>query len=135
MMRLLRKCPELLTLLKGMAAAVRTVFSTLLLLVIFMYIFAIIFRQQAKGNEALDPYFGSMGLCFWTLLLHGTLLDDITDALTDIKDDTPSLAAVFLVFVLIGNFTVLNMLIGVLCEVVSAVSASETEKIHVDFAK
>merc|ERR1719240_1229050 len=80
MMRLLRKCPELITLLKGMAAAVRSVGSTLVLLVCFMYVFAIIFRQQAKGNEALEDYFGSMGLCFWTLLLHGTLLDDITDA-------------------------------------------------------
>merc|ERR1719261_587381 len=69
LMRLLRKCPELITLLKGMGAAVRSVFSTLVLLVVFMYIFAIIFRQQTKGNEALEDYFGTVGLCFWTLLL------------------------------------------------------------------
>merc|ERR1719160_1641898 len=59
MMRLLRKCPELLTLIKGMIAAVRSVFSTLVLLVGFMYVFAIIFRQQTKGNETLEDYFGT----------------------------------------------------------------------------
>lgn len=135
MMRLLKKCPELITLLKGMAAAMRSVGSTLVLLVIFMYVFAIIFRQQTNGNEALEVYFGSMGLCFWTLLVQGTLLDGVGDILGDIKDDSPALLVVFLLFVLIGNFTILNMLIGVLCEVVSAVGQSEAEKMTVSYAK
>ena len=39
----------------------------------------------------------------------------------------------FLVFVLLGSLTVLNMLIGVLCEVVSAVAASEREEMVVAF--
>lgn len=135
LMRLLRKCPELITLLKGMAAATRSVFSTLILLLVFMYIFSIIFRQQADGNEVLGDYFGTMGLCFWTLLMQGTLLDDITGVLTEVKDDSPHLAIIFLLFVLIGNFTVLNMLIGVLCEVVSAVAAAEKEKTSIEFAR
>lgn len=135
MMRLLRKCPELITLLKGMAAAVRSVGSTLVLLIIFMYVFAIIFRQQTAGNEALEDYFGSMGLCFWTLLLQGTLMDGIGDILNDIMAESIPMTVVFMLFVLIGNFTILNMLIGVLCEVVSAVGESEAEKMTVQYAK
>lgn len=135
MMRLLRCFPELITLLKGMAAAVRSVSSTLSLLVVFMYIFAIIFRQQARGSEELEEYFGSMGQCFWTLLLQGTLLDNITAVLAVIRDDSPGLAALFILFMLLGNFTILNMLIGVLCEVVAAVGVSEKEKRTVQYAK
>eukprot|EP00746_Dinoflagellata_sp_MGD_P131622 gnl/MRDRNA2_/MRDRNA2_65382_c0_seq3.p1 gnl/MRDRNA2_/MRDRNA2_65382_c0~~gnl/MRDRNA2_/MRDRNA2_65382_c0_seq3.p1 ORF type:complete len:667 (+),score=105.09 gnl/MRDRNA2_/MRDRNA2_65382_c0_seq3:258-2003(+) len=135
MMRLLKYCPELVTLLKGMGAAVRSVSSTLMLLVAFMYVFAIIFRQQAREIEPLDDYFGSMGLCFWTLLLQGTLLDNITAVLTVIKDESVVLAILFLLFMLLGNLTIMNMLIGVLCEVVSAVGQNEKEKRTVQYAK
>eukprot|EP00746_Dinoflagellata_sp_MGD_P150004 gnl/MRDRNA2_/MRDRNA2_81963_c0_seq3.p1 gnl/MRDRNA2_/MRDRNA2_81963_c0~~gnl/MRDRNA2_/MRDRNA2_81963_c0_seq3.p1 ORF type:complete len:696 (-),score=93.33 gnl/MRDRNA2_/MRDRNA2_81963_c0_seq3:475-2562(-) len=135
LLRLMGMCPELLTLLKGMSVAVQSVSSTLLLLVTFIYVFALTFRQAAQGNTTLEDYFGSMGLCFWTLLMQGTLLDNITEVLGVIRDDSPALAALFLLFVLIANFTILNMLIGVLCEVVSAVSSSEREKMSVKYAK
>merc|ERR1712151_270321 len=37
----------------------------------------------------------------------------------------------FLIFVLLSTFTVLNMLVGILCEVVSVISAVETEQLKV----
>merc|ERR1719271_1184188 len=45
--KLLRVLPELLIMLKGMMAAGRSVFWTLVLLLIFMYLFAILFVQLA----------------------------------------------------------------------------------------
>merc|ERR1719506_3591226 len=44
-------------------------------------------------------------------------------------------AAIFYLFVLLSALTVMNMLIGVLCEVVSAVSETEKESLTVQFVK
>lgn len=42
---------------------------------------------------------------------------------------------VFYIFILLAALTVMNMLIGVLCEVVSAVAATEKESITVQYVK
>merc|ERR1719316_884742 len=74
MVRLMRSVPEVLTLIKGMAAASRSVASTMGLLVSFIYIFSIIFTQQYKDhpNEDLEFYFGDMGHSILTLFVCGT---------------------------------------------------------------
>merc|ERR1719375_2761988 len=79
MARLFRSVPELLTLLKGMAAATRSVFSTLALLILLTYVFGIIFKQQSEGaGEEVEELFGTILEAMWNLLLSGTLLDNIT---------------------------------------------------------
>merc|ERR1719336_1892173 len=45
------------------------------------------------------------------------------------------LACMFYLFVFLSAFTVMNMLIGVLCEVVSAVAATEKEELLVNYVK
>merc|ERR1719235_3118450 len=75
MARLFRSVPELLTLLKGMAAATRSVFSTLTLLILFTYVFGIIFKQQAADSHPdIIELFGTIPEAMWNLLLAGTLL-------------------------------------------------------------
>merc|ERR1719487_2850675 len=81
MARLMRSVPELVTLLKGMAAAVRSVSSVIVLLMLFTYVFAIIFKQQTEGDDQLEVLFGKIPEAMWNLLLGGTLLDNITDIL------------------------------------------------------
>merc|ERR1712039_1093879 len=49
--------------------------------------------------------------------------------------DSVFLAAIFILFVLVSSLMVLNMLIGVLCAVVTAVAAAEKEKILVTYVK
>ena len=44
--RMIRSVPELVTLIKGMAAAARSVSATLVLLVVALYVAAIIAKQQ-----------------------------------------------------------------------------------------
>merc|ERR1719353_2853563 len=108
MVRLMRAGPELVTLIKGMAKAGRSVGSTLLLLIIVLYVFGIIFAGML-GNvppeecPACRQMFGDITKSMFTLFLAGMLL-------------------AFLIYVLMSSFTILNMLIGVLCEVVSAVA-------------
>lgn len=135
MARLMRSVPELVTLLKGMAAAARSVFSTLVLLIIFTYVFAIIFKQQGGDNDKLAHYFRTIPEAMWNLLLAGTLLDNITDVLNLLRVEAPVLAGAFCFWVLLSSFTILNMLIGVLCEVVSAVADAEKESTVVNYVK
>merc|ERR1712032_571356 len=51
MVRLLRVVPELMILIKGMAVATRSVFFTLCLLVVIIYVYSIAFVQITEGSE------------------------------------------------------------------------------------
>merc|ERR550514_972986 len=157
MARLMKSVPELLTLIKGMAAATRSVSATMGLLIIFLYVFAIIFTGSMKevfenGPESIgcpDPrsfpdgtcedrleeiygnhrkMWGNMSRSMFTLFVGGTLLDDFFGVSRDLMDGFPMLLWAMMIFVLLSAFTVLNMLIGVLCEVVSETAAGEKMK-------
>lgn len=136
MIRLLRMMPELVILVKGMVAAIRSVFFTFCLLFIMLYVFGITFRQLAGGNAVLSElYFKSVPTSMYNLLIHGTFLDSLSDVVLSIGAQSRLVVFVFWVFVLLSALTVMNMLIGILCEVVSAVSATEKEAILVSFVK
>eukprot|EP00747_Dinoflagellata_sp_TGD_P212361 gnl/TRDRNA2_/TRDRNA2_85459_c0_seq1.p1 gnl/TRDRNA2_/TRDRNA2_85459_c0~~gnl/TRDRNA2_/TRDRNA2_85459_c0_seq1.p1 ORF type:complete len:454 (+),score=73.70 gnl/TRDRNA2_/TRDRNA2_85459_c0_seq1:89-1363(+) len=137
MVRLMRSVPELVTLLKGMAIAARSVSYTLLLLLIFMYIFSIIFKSQLMDteNQLLKESFNQILISMWTLLLSGCLLDDISVIADLLVEESIFLAMIFILFVLLSSLMVLNMLIGVLCAVVTAVAAAEKEKVLVGYVK
>jgi hypothetical protein len=132
MARLMRAVPELLTLVKGMAAAGRSVFCTLVLMLGFIYIFGIIFTTQL--GKSTDPTiynaYGDLRLAMFTLFISGTLCDNIIDIMGNLlaSEDAglPYVGLMFL-FLLLSSFTVLNMLIGVLCEVVTETGEIEAE--------
>merc|ERR1719446_723734 len=68
MARMLRSMPELLILIKGMVAAMRSVGFVLLLLVIIMYVFSIAFVQLLKGTDAGNEFFPGIPASMYTLL-------------------------------------------------------------------
>merc|ERR1719313_1380188 len=63
MVRLMRSVPELLTLIKGIVAATRSVGSAMMLLIIFTYVFAIIFTGVYRELEALPEDFDADEMC------------------------------------------------------------------------
>jgi hypothetical protein len=134
MVRLLRVMPELLILIKGIWVAARSVFFTLVLLVIIIYIFAIAFTQLADDTPLADGLFPGIFGSMSTLLLVGALPDQ-ADFVVELGDQSMFLAGLGLIFILLSTLTVLNMLIGVLCEVVSVVSAVEKEQMAVNYVK
>merc|ERR550532_2916939 len=75
MAKLLRSMPELLILIKGMVSAMRSVFFTLLLLGILIYVFAIAFRQLTADTDAGKIYFYNIPKSMHTLLIDGTIMD------------------------------------------------------------
>merc|ERR1719261_1833076 len=77
--RLLRSMPELLVLIKGMIAAIRSVFFTLLLLFLLLYVFAILFRQLTVDSTIGEEKFPAMMKTIQTLVLDGILFDGTGD--------------------------------------------------------
>jgi voltage-gated sodium channel len=133
--RMLRSMPELLILIKGMAAASRSVFFTMCLLLLVIYIFAIIMRQLSDGSEAGAKYFESIPAAMYVLLMHGTFLDNLGPVAADIRESGFVLVCIFFMFISMAALMVMNMLIGVLCEVVQAVASTEREEMTVAFVK
>lgn len=134
--RLMRSMPELLTLVNGMKAASRAVGSSLLLVALLIYIFAIVLHMFLGKEESVKDQFATLPLCMWTLLMDGTLTDSTKDTLAALFEiGAWPMVLIFLAFVLLSAMTVMNMLIGVLCEVVSAVKAGEEESAAMEVLK
>jgi len=136
MARLLRVMPEVMILIKGMVAATRSVFFTLCLLCMLLYVFAVAFTQLTMAVDATyinNEYFKTVIGSMYTLLVYGTFMDDLGHLLEAMSQESPTCVVLFLIFVLLSALTVMNMLIGVLCEVVSAVAATEREGLQVTF--
>jgi len=136
--RLMRAVPSLFILLKGMKAAARSVITTLVLLVIFLYVIGIVFVMFLGKRPEFRESYGSLPLAMNNLFLGGTLLDDATDVLASFKDSADLTPRIFLYvmffFVLVSSFTILNMLIGILCEVAQRTKDAETESADWDVA-
>jgi len=138
MARLLRSCPELSVMLTGLFAAARSVFFTLVLLFVILFVFGIAFTQIAVtaskklSEEAFPRVFDSM----YYLMLHGTLLLSSDLKAADItKEGGSVLTVIFWFFILISAILLMNMLIGVLCELVTSVAAKEKEEMLVAYVK
>jgi len=138
MAKLMNYFPELKLIVKGMLAAVRSVGCASILLVLCLYVFAIIFtneyHQGLKADddediEDIELLFGSMGKSMRHLLIMATILDDITACTNAIRSTgNMFMLMAFFMCVLVSSFTLFNMLLGILCEVVEATEQGEKEK-------
>mmetsp|Transcript_10298 Transcript_10298/g.24758 ORF Transcript_10298/g.24758 Transcript_10298/m.24758 type:complete len:612 (-) Transcript_10298:230-2065(-) len=142
--RMLRFHPEMRLLVKSIARAMNAVFNILFLLVLVTYLFAIIFTSQlgVPGTEPPNPdlseataqqLFADLGSSMLSLFTHGVLADELAFAILLIDEDSIILFWLFTLFVVISGITLLNMLIGVLCQVVEDNSREhEKQQILVD---
>eukprot|EP00928_Gymnodinium_smaydae_P004128 TRINITY_DN11436_c0_g1_i1.p1 TRINITY_DN11436_c0_g1~~TRINITY_DN11436_c0_g1_i1.p1 ORF type:complete len:955 (-),score=190.19 TRINITY_DN11436_c0_g1_i1:86-2530(-) len=131
--RLLRCVPEFLVLLKALVAGVRAVFFTLVLLVAFAYIFAIILKQLTEDTQSIqEAHFSTVPVGMKNLLVYAAF-PDIGDLFTEIASESVLSCIIFLTSVLITSLAMLNMLIGVLCEVVTMVAEVEKEGKNVEY--
>mmetsp|Transcript_96202 Transcript_96202/g.152178 ORF Transcript_96202/g.152178 Transcript_96202/m.152178 type:complete len:674 (+) Transcript_96202:112-2133(+) len=136
--KLIRYFPELALIVKGMVAAVRSVGCASILLLGVLYVFSIIFTNDYHqgwltddeiDGEEIEYLFGSMGKSMRHLLIMGTILDDITFCMNTIRStDQITMVFCFLIFVGLSAFTLFNMLLGILCEVVQATGQGEKSR-------
>jgi len=124
--RIMRAFPEIMTMIKGMIVATKPVSTSMAMLVGIIYVFGITMHMLVNGDPEVFEYWGTVSRCMMTLTANGTLGDSIGTVMRGIARNVPALI-VFFVFVVLSAVTVTNMLIGVLCEVVSHVAEAEKE--------
>merc|ERR1719161_2355403 len=116
---------------KGITVAFRSVVVTLFMLLIVLYMFGVAFTQLTDGQPSGDKYFSRVSNSMISLLIHGILLEGVPPFFEAICQDGWLNGAVYLLFVLVAPWTILNMLVGVLVETVQAVSSCEREEMRV----
>eukprot|EP00747_Dinoflagellata_sp_TGD_P135542 gnl/TRDRNA2_/TRDRNA2_175468_c5_seq35.p1 gnl/TRDRNA2_/TRDRNA2_175468_c5~~gnl/TRDRNA2_/TRDRNA2_175468_c5_seq35.p1 ORF type:complete len:762 (+),score=129.86 gnl/TRDRNA2_/TRDRNA2_175468_c5_seq35:82-2367(+) len=133
LVRMLRSLPELMVMIKGMVTAAASVGYTLGLLLIVTYVFSIALRNLVPADSNIEEtYFSSVPEAMHNLIIFATFLDNLSDFIFDIKAESPICLIVAWLYIALASLTVMNMLIGVLCEVISAVAAEENESAMVD---
>eukprot|EP00421_Protoceratium_reticulatum_P030840 CAMPEP_0168465270 /NCGR_PEP_ID=MMETSP0228-20121227/56022_1 /TAXON_ID=133427 /ORGANISM="Protoceratium reticulatum, Strain CCCM 535 (=CCMP 1889)" /LENGTH=554 /DNA_ID=CAMNT_0008480827 /DNA_START=90 /DNA_END=1751 /DNA_ORIENTATION=+ len=131
--RLMRAMPEMMVMIRGMASATRSVLITLFLLFIMVYVFAVLLVQLTRdsgtylGREHFDGVLPAM----YTLMKDG-ILPDQGELLEELGRERWYVGVIFFIFVVIATLTIINMLIGILCEVIVRISASEKEKMDIE---
>jgi hypothetical protein len=157
LVRMLRSLPELMIMIKGMITAAASVGYTLGLLLVITYVFAIAIRNLVpsdtdmkaewteKYEEDLDPDNGINGIESWyfrsvpeaihNLIIFATFCDDLSAMIIPVKEASTVCMILVWMYIALSSLTVMNMLIGVLCEVISAVAAEEKESMMIDKVK
>jgi len=110
----------------------------MILLAILTYIFAILFVTQLRDNENVTDEisdFTTVHGTMWILLLEGILLDGPKDSLDVLVLYSYMLTGCFVLFIGISNFTLVNMLIGIICNVVDEVSKKSKEDAEITSLK
>jgi len=130
MARLLRMVPELVVIVKSIGVAFRSVGFFFLLMVIVLYGYAVFFRQVTKNSAIGEQYFGSVIKSMNSLLLDG-VLPLYAPLVRDVAAANPWFWPLMMSFILLASVTVMNMLIGVLVEVVRMVAEREREAMTV----
>eukprot|EP00747_Dinoflagellata_sp_TGD_P165896 gnl/TRDRNA2_/TRDRNA2_187879_c0_seq1.p1 gnl/TRDRNA2_/TRDRNA2_187879_c0~~gnl/TRDRNA2_/TRDRNA2_187879_c0_seq1.p1 ORF type:complete len:625 (+),score=106.89 gnl/TRDRNA2_/TRDRNA2_187879_c0_seq1:63-1937(+) len=134
--RAFRLVPELGIMVTSMVAAIRSVSSTACLLLGIMYVFAILLTQWTKsfGSEGIcvdgicfEEYFGTLAKSFLALT-QILVFDDTFELIRPIFDTSTIYGFVLIAYILLVSYTVLNMLIGVICDIVSDTTDKEKQK-------
>jgi len=101
------------------------------MLLILIYVFSIVFRSQVRsqGGNLEVIRFPSVMHSMRTLLFHGTFLDSVSLLADEITAESGSfLFCVFVLYICTTSILMLNMLIGVVCEMVSMVKQEEDDR-------
>lgn len=128
--RLLQLVPELMIVVKGMVACLRSVVVTACLLFCTLYVFGVVLKQMAEDSEGGRKYFSSVPQAMYTLLLHSTLLDAPAMVLSELAEIP---AILFMLCIFISSLLLLNMLVGIMCEAVRQNFVTETAAVEEKF--
>merc|ERR1719424_1135108 len=102
----------------------RSVFAILCLLTLCIYIFAVVFAQLLGGTAVGSGKFDSVPGAMNTLMVQ-VLCGFDADFMNEMLSAGIVYYILFVAYCLLGSLTIMNMLIGILCEVVGAVADAE----------
>jgi len=136
LVRMLRSLPELMIMIRGMVSAAASVGYTLALLLIITYVFSIAMRNLVPADsdeESIEAlYFSSVPESMHNLIVFAVFCDNLADFILAIKEQSAACFCLTWLYIALASLTVMNMLIGVLCEVISAVAEAEKESLVID---
>eukprot|EP00927_Polykrikos_kofoidii_P087145 TRINITY_DN9967_c1_g1_i6.p1 TRINITY_DN9967_c1_g1~~TRINITY_DN9967_c1_g1_i6.p1 ORF type:complete len:717 (-),score=106.34 TRINITY_DN9967_c1_g1_i6:141-2291(-) len=130
--RVMRAIPEMVVLLQGIWLSLRSVISTLVFLALISFMGALALTQLGQGSRIGEEKFSAVSMSMNTLLIS-LCFPDIDILLEDLRSQDVVMWAIFVTFCLFGSFASLNMLIGVLCEAVSALAAAHKEEATITY--
>eukprot|EP00435_Cladocopium_sp_Y103_P000166 s49_g1.t1 len=132
MAKLVRFFPELQILIKAMLTAFRSVFFALILLLASHYMIAIAYHVTLEETEVGKAAFGSVLASMQTLFVHCTMLDEIINLVDQFTTESLYAHLLCMYFVMFINaITLMNILIGIVVEVISNVAIAEREMVNV----
>lgn len=123
MMRLLRAFPELMVLIKGIVSAGRSVFFTLILLFLVIFLFGFVFRVLAKDTDLGDLFFKDLSDSMFSLLIYGIVPS--AEFIVECNKESRYFFFVVITYIFVATYTVMNLLIGVIVQVVNVISEVE----------
>merc|ERR1712185_831732 len=148
MARLMKAFPELVTMIKGLVRSLRAISSSMILIGLMVYVWAIMMHMLMKEEEEFNERtweenglgFKTMTRCIWTLLMDGTLMLDHTNMLmTELvfsdKINFVIAGIMFILFAMLSAMLILQMLIGVLCDVVSRTEQEQRDASAIGLVK
>lgn len=127
MSRLFRSVPELMILVQGMFQGVRSVCTTLILLILVTYTFAVAMVQLLQNKEIGAGKFDNVPTATNFLLMQ-TLCGFDTNYITSMVYIDPLSFLFLLTYQLLGSLTLMNMLTGVMVDVVGTTAQTEQEE-------
>lgn len=127
--RILQLVPELMILLKGIAHAARSVFFTAILLILITYVFAILLCQLTDSTAIGEKKFKSVLQSAFTLMVL-TIFPDTADLMNDLSNENWTFGMAFLVYIVLASMMFINLLIGIIVDMVNAVASEEQDLVH-----
>ncbi|CAK0883126.1 unnamed protein product [Prorocentrum cordatum] len=107
------------TILNGMASGMRSAADVWILIAVLLCTCGVLLTATSHRSEHLrERYFGSVGHTILSLLSHGVAMDGLSELFDDLRAHHAIFeASVFAALVFLTYFGLLNMLVGVFCNV------------------
>lgn len=136
MFKVLRMRRDLLALVEGLMASLKSMYWVSLLLLLAIYTAAILCVDVIGSDSVADDYtsegydnikgFGTLGKAMLTLFSI-SILDTWSTVITPISNVQPYLIPFFLIFLITTSFALMNSIIGIIVEQTSAATAKVKE--------
>eukprot|EP00929_Paragymnodinium_shiwhaense_P100706 TRINITY_DN63234_c0_g1_i1.p1 TRINITY_DN63234_c0_g1~~TRINITY_DN63234_c0_g1_i1.p1 ORF type:complete len:647 (+),score=92.43 TRINITY_DN63234_c0_g1_i1:120-2060(+) len=134
--RLIRLVPEMGIMLRAVGTALRTVFYTSLFMAISLFLGGLVFVQIAADTPLGTKYFSNIVDSMSFLLLHATLLQSTDYKLLEIMaEGNLLLTTFFLACVVFCSVLLMNLFVGMLCNVVTNAAAYQREEANITSVK
>jgi hypothetical protein len=124
--RLMRTWPELVITIKGLATAIQSVAATLCLLFLVIYVFSVMFTELLATTEVGQGRFENVPQAMHFCLIQVVCGFDAS-FVSQMLATSWVYYMLWLVYLFLCSLTIMNLLTGVLVEIVSRVASEEKE--------